>query len=81
MKFSQVALLLVFVGVTNATWCWENGNGRCPGEQNHGDATSACCDQVGSQNHDRGCWVTGQQHTDFFNCCVGSPWFCDTIMD
>ena len=66
MKF---AALLLFVGVTSATWCWDGLNvNRCPGENAHGEATLKCCL---SDNHKRGCWLTTEAEREaFYLCCM-----------
>ena len=84
MKF--VALLL-FVGVTSATWCWEDNADTCPGENGvHGKATTACCDQVDgegdSDQFNRGCDIIGDtMHDSFFDCCTSKPWSCSRTMN
>ena len=82
MKF---AALLLFVSVTSATWCWEAEDAAtCPGEREHGEATTECCKQVGGlegQAEDRGCWVVGDTRIKFLTCCTSFPWACSWIED
>ena len=87
MKF---AALLLFVGLTSATWCWEVTTGwdkgkMCPEETEHGQATDACCASVGgapdSNQFNRGCDVTGTLREHFELCCIGAKWECTGIVD
>lgn len=77
MKF---AALFLFVGVTSATWCWEQSSNKCPKESQHGQATDSCCDQLGVGNRDRGCWVEGILWEQFRACCIGQ-WGCDGVQN
>jgi len=72
--------LLLFVGATNATWCYQPGQNVCPGESFNGQATNACCDQLHVTDRRRGCWVEGTLHDQFTVCCI-QQWECEGITD
>lgn len=74
----KLAALLLFVGATSATWCYEQSSNLCPKESGHGQATQACCDQLGVTNHQRGCWVEGNLWEQFRTCCI-NQWGCDGV--
>ena len=81
---TKFAALLLFVGATSATWCWDPEGSNCPGETAQGQATTACCGQVKGlqgKDYDRGCWVVDKKRVDFFLCCKGFPWACASIED
>jgi hypothetical protein len=78
MKF---AALLIFVGVTSATWCWDDGSNKCPDETVHGQATTTCCKVVGGRDgeaDDRGCWLVGEKMITGFLACCTAAWDCST---
>ena len=80
MKF---AVLLLFVGVTSATWCWQKPEDgyKCYGEKEEGQATNKCCEELKVVVIRRGCWVVDEVRDDFEDCCK-NKWNCTgPIMD